>query len=228
MLKYGAQASLIIMDRYARRGWVPMEYDANGNLTRDQHGRTLQWDAEMLAVMRVPRAALPRIVSSVENDPLGMTRRAYEGALSTLCAGCGHDSITAAIVEASWRLAIEPQNLVNRHRRGAEHDRDVETLDAALHEPARGVREERDRVHVHERLEHARQGLGVDEDVGEEREREDRHEPGVHDRVWRAHEEAERREHPREREREADRADALHQPGIGLPHRQDCRLPHYP
>ncbi|EQD34029.1 2-oxoglutarate ferredoxin-oxidoreductase beta subunit, partial [mine drainage metagenome] len=40
------------------------------------------------------------------------TRRAYEGALSTLCAGCGHDSITAAIVEACWRLSLEPQNLV--------------------------------------------------------------------------------------------------------------------
>jgi len=41
-----------------------------------------------------------------------MTRRDYEGALSTLCAGCGHDSITAAVVEACWELAIQPQNLV--------------------------------------------------------------------------------------------------------------------
>ena len=32
--------------------------------------------------------------------------------MSTLCAGCGHDSITAAIVEACWSLSIEPQNLV--------------------------------------------------------------------------------------------------------------------
>ena len=42
----------------------------------------------------------------------GFTRRDYEGALSTLCAGCGHDSITAAIVEACWELSLEPQNLV--------------------------------------------------------------------------------------------------------------------
>ncbi len=42
----------------------------------------------------------------------GMTRRDYEGASSTLCAGCGHDSITAAIVEACWANALEPQNVV--------------------------------------------------------------------------------------------------------------------
>ena len=45
-------------------------------------------------------------------NELGLTRRDYEGALSTLCAGCGHDSITAAIVEACWGLSLEPQNVV--------------------------------------------------------------------------------------------------------------------
>src|SRR5207237_9987142 len=49
---------------------------------------------------------------SLPKHALGVTRRDYEGALSTLCAGCGHDSITAAIVEASWALALEPQNVV--------------------------------------------------------------------------------------------------------------------
>jgi 2-oxoglutarate/2-oxoacid ferredoxin oxidoreductase subunit beta len=42
----------------------------------------------------------------------GLTRRDYEGALSTLCAGCGHDSITAALVEACWGLDLAPQNVV--------------------------------------------------------------------------------------------------------------------
>src|SRR5579862_323541 len=55
-----------------------------------------------------PKIAHP----SLPRNPLGMTRRDYEGALSTLCAGCGHDSITAAITEACWELSIEPQNLV--------------------------------------------------------------------------------------------------------------------
>jgi 2-oxoglutarate/2-oxoacid ferredoxin oxidoreductase subunit beta len=49
---------------------------------------------------------------SLPANELGLTRRDYEGAMSTLCAGCGHDSITAAIVEACWSLSIEPQNLV--------------------------------------------------------------------------------------------------------------------
>src|SRR6202166_4615917 len=55
-----------------------------------------------------PKVAHP----SLPKNALGFTRRDYEGAMSTLCAGCGHDSITAAIVEACWALAIEPQNLV--------------------------------------------------------------------------------------------------------------------
>jgi len=32
--------------------------------------------------------------------------------MSTLCAGCGHDSVTAAIIEACWGLALHPEQLV--------------------------------------------------------------------------------------------------------------------
>lgn len=48
---------------------------------------------------------------SLPRNALGLTRRDYEGALSTLCAGCGHDSITAALTEAIWGLSLEPQNV---------------------------------------------------------------------------------------------------------------------
>ena len=44
-------------------------------------------------------------------NALGYTRRDYEGAISTLCAGCGHDSISAAIVQASFDLDIEPHRV---------------------------------------------------------------------------------------------------------------------
>ncbi|MBL4908841.1 MAG: 2-oxoacid:ferredoxin oxidoreductase subunit beta [Alteromonadaceae bacterium] len=44
------------------------------------------------------------------ND-LGLTYRDYEGALSTLCAGCGHDSITSAIIQACYELSIEPHKV---------------------------------------------------------------------------------------------------------------------
>lgn len=42
---------------------------------------------------------------------LGYTHRDYEGTVSTLCAGCGHDSITAAIIEACFELSIEPHRV---------------------------------------------------------------------------------------------------------------------
>jgi len=42
---------------------------------------------------------------------LGYTRRDYEGKISTLCAGCGHDSISAAIIQACWELEIEPHRV---------------------------------------------------------------------------------------------------------------------
>ncbi len=48
---------------------------------------------------------------SLACNALGYTRRDYEGKVSTLCAGCGHDSISAAIVRACWELAIEPHRV---------------------------------------------------------------------------------------------------------------------
>ncbi len=44
-------------------------------------------------------------------NKLGYTISYYEGSLSTLCAGCGHDSISAAIVQACYDLNIEPHKL---------------------------------------------------------------------------------------------------------------------
>jgi 2-oxoglutarate/2-oxoacid ferredoxin oxidoreductase subunit beta len=45
---------------------------------------------------------------SSQKNRLGLTIRDYEGSMSTLCAGCGHDSVTAAITKAFWELAIPP------------------------------------------------------------------------------------------------------------------------
>jgi len=41
----------------------------------------------------------------------GFTHRDYEGAISTLCAGCGHDSISAALIQACFELDIEPHRV---------------------------------------------------------------------------------------------------------------------
>jgi 2-oxoglutarate ferredoxin oxidoreductase subunit beta len=45
---------------------------------------------------------------SLRPNSLGLTIRDYEGSMSTLCAGCGHDSVTAAIVRAFWELETPP------------------------------------------------------------------------------------------------------------------------
>src|SRR5213080_1784075 len=44
-------------------------------------------------------------------NALGYTHRDYEGSVSTLCAGCGHDSISGAIIEACFELDIEPHRV---------------------------------------------------------------------------------------------------------------------
>jgi 2-oxoglutarate ferredoxin oxidoreductase subunit beta len=43
---------------------------------------------------------------ALKRNALGLTHREYEGSMSTLCAGCGHDSITAAIIEACFELDL--------------------------------------------------------------------------------------------------------------------------
>ncbi|GGP02579.1 2-oxoglutarate ferredoxin oxidoreductase subunit beta [Cloacibacterium rupense] len=44
-------------------------------------------------------------------NQLGYTIDYYEGSLSTLCAGCGHDSISASILQAAFEMNIEPHKL---------------------------------------------------------------------------------------------------------------------
>ncbi len=48
---------------------------------------------------------------SLHTNKVGYTRRDYEGRISTLCAGCGHDSISAAVIQACWELDIEPHRV---------------------------------------------------------------------------------------------------------------------
>jgi 2-oxoglutarate ferredoxin oxidoreductase subunit beta len=48
---------------------------------------------------------------SLPVNALGLTRRDYEGAMSTLCAGCGHDSVTAALVQACWEMDLVPHRV---------------------------------------------------------------------------------------------------------------------
>ncbi len=44
-------------------------------------------------------------------NKIGYAKADYEGAISTLCAGCGHDSISGAIVQACYEMSVEPHKL---------------------------------------------------------------------------------------------------------------------
>ena len=56
--------------------------------------------------------AKPKIVhGGLTRNALGFTIRDYEGGMSTLCAGCGHDSVTAALVQAFFELDIPPHRV---------------------------------------------------------------------------------------------------------------------
>jgi len=56
--------------------------------------------------------AKPRLLADIQpRNAVGFTRRDYEGRVSTLCAGCGHDSISAAVVQACFELDLEPHRL---------------------------------------------------------------------------------------------------------------------
>src|SRR6202012_2314251 len=62
---------------------------------------------QRMTYLTKPRLRHPTLAT----NKVGYTRRDYEGKISTLCAGCGHDSISAAIIQACWELDIEPHRV---------------------------------------------------------------------------------------------------------------------
>ena len=61
-----------------------------------------------MTYIKKPKIDLP----GRDKNAIGLSLRDYEGGLSTLCAGCGHDSSTAAIVQAFFELAIPPEDVI--------------------------------------------------------------------------------------------------------------------
>lgn len=60
-----------------------------------------------MSYIKKPRINHP----GLETNAVGLTIHDYEGAMSTLCAGCGHDSVSSAIIQAYYELAIEPHRV---------------------------------------------------------------------------------------------------------------------
>lgn len=60
-----------------------------------------------MSYIKKPAARHPKL----KVNSLGLTVRDYEGSMSTLCAGCGHDSVTAALIQTFFELDLEPHRL---------------------------------------------------------------------------------------------------------------------
>lgn len=58
------------------------------------------------AKMPAPGAARPNV------NIIGLTKADYKGLESTLCNGCGHDSISAQIITACYELGVKPERIV--------------------------------------------------------------------------------------------------------------------
>jgi len=60
----------------------------------------------MSTTMQPPASPPPPKVNRI-----GLSMAQYKGADSTLCAGCGHDAITAAIIKAFYEYGVEPHRV---------------------------------------------------------------------------------------------------------------------
>ena len=54
----------------------------------------------------------PVLPSSQAANEVGMVRADYKGAPSTLCQGCGHNSIAAQIVAACYETNLIPEKVI--------------------------------------------------------------------------------------------------------------------
>ncbi len=50
--------------------------------------------------------------SSGKANRIGLEKADYRGNVSTLCAGCGHDSISSQIMAVAFELSLEPQRII--------------------------------------------------------------------------------------------------------------------
>ena len=53
----------------------------------------------------------PSTPAGPAKNKVGLLKTDYKGAPSTLCVGCGHDSITNHIITSFYELGINPHNV---------------------------------------------------------------------------------------------------------------------
>jgi 2-oxoglutarate ferredoxin oxidoreductase subunit beta len=57
-----------------------------------------------------PKVA-PAAAAGPAKNRIGLTRADYDGSKSTLCPGCGHNAITAAIIQAAYESGLQPHEV---------------------------------------------------------------------------------------------------------------------
>ena len=56
--------------------------------------------------------ALPMAGAPVSINAIGLTRKDYSGNPTTLCQGCGHNSISSQIIAACYEINIAPEDIL--------------------------------------------------------------------------------------------------------------------
>jgi hypothetical protein len=86
-----------------------------------------------------------------KTNKLGLSLLNYRGGKSTLCAGCGHDAISAAITQAYFELGMNPRQVAKlsasaarrRRRRTSSAKRSASTRSTGACRRSRRVRTSR-------------------------------------------------------------------------------------
>src|SRR6187397_367615 len=99
----GAAGADPALRRHAHYG--PFHRQDNRRSPRQADGEADEGD--LMTYLAKPKFHHP----DLPKNSLGYTHRDYEGTVSTLCAGCGHDSITGAIIQSCFELSIEPHRV---------------------------------------------------------------------------------------------------------------------
>ncbi len=50
--------------------------------------------------------------SSSNTNLIGLGKQDYKGSPTTLCAGCGHNSISSQIITVAFELGIQPEQVI--------------------------------------------------------------------------------------------------------------------
>ncbi len=51
-------------------------------------------------------------MAALQENLVGLTKKDYDGAKSTLCVGCGHNSIASQVIQVAYELSIEPHEII--------------------------------------------------------------------------------------------------------------------